>query len=116
MHTNSQANAADTSAKSDVVKGIPFRIDAVPPGSSLLVGDAVVFNVAGTLCATQVKCTHLGGPLNEGSINGSTVTCPWHGAQFKVCSGAVLRGPAKEPVKTYRVIVEGEFGSVEKDS
>jgi nitrite reductase/ring-hydroxylating ferredoxin subunit len=92
-----------------------FRIDAVPPGSAFLVGGAAVFNVAGRFCATQAKCTHRGGPLNEGKLDGSTVTCPWHGAQFNVCTGAVLRGPATEPVKTYRVIVEGEIARVEKE-
>jgi nitrite reductase/ring-hydroxylating ferredoxin subunit len=41
------------------------------------------------------------------------VTCPYHGAQFNVCTGAVLRGPAKEPLKTYRVIVGGDIGRIE---
>jgi nitrite reductase/ring-hydroxylating ferredoxin subunit len=51
--------------------------------------------------------------LNEGKIDGSTVTCPWHGSQYNMCTGAVLLGPATEPVKTYPVIVEGEIGRVE---
>jgi nitrite reductase/ring-hydroxylating ferredoxin subunit len=90
-----------------------FRISEVPPGSAKLVGDVAVFNVDGTSCATQNKCTHKQGPLNEGKLEGSTVTCPWHGSQFNVCTGAVLRGPAKDPLKTYRVIVDGEIGRVE---
>ena len=85
----------------------------MPPGSALLVGDAAVFNVAGNFCATQAKCTHRGGPLSEGKLDGSTLTCPWHGAQFNVCTGAVLRGPAVNPIKTYRVVVEGEMGRIE---
>jgi len=116
MRTNTEANVASSPAKSEVLKDNQFRIDAVPAGSGLLVGDAAVFNVAGSFCATQAKCTHRGGPLNEGTLDGSTVTCPWHGTQFNVCTGAVLRGPAREPVKTYRVIVEGEIGSVEKEN
>ena len=91
-----------------------FHIDEVPPGSALLVGNVAVFNVAGSLCATQAKCTHRGGPLSEGKVDGSTVTCPWHGTQYNVCTGAVLRGPATEPIKTYDVIVEGETGRVEE--
>jgi nitrite reductase/ring-hydroxylating ferredoxin subunit len=87
-----------------------------PPGSALLVGDAAVFNVAGRFCATQSKCTHRGGPLNEGKLEGSTGTCPWHGTQYNVCTGAVLRGPATETIKTYRVIVEGELGRLEKEN
>jgi nitrite reductase/ring-hydroxylating ferredoxin subunit len=116
MWTNPEANVASSPAKSAVLKDNQFRIDAVPSGSGLLVGDAAVFNVAGSFCATQAKCTHRGGPLNEGTLDGSTVTCPWHGSQFNVCTGAVLRGPATEPVKTYRVIVEGEIGRVEKEN
>jgi len=90
-----------------------FRISDVPPGSALLVGDAAVFNVAGSFCATQGKCTHRQGPLSKGKLDGSTVTCPLHGAQFNVCTGAVLRGPAQDPLKTYRVTVEAEIGRIE---
>jgi nitrite reductase/ring-hydroxylating ferredoxin subunit len=89
-----------------------FRIAEVPPGSGSLVGDAAVFNVGGSFCATQAKCTHRGGPLSEGTLDGSTVTCPWHGSQFNVCTGAVLRGPATDPVKTFAVTVEGDVGRV----
>ena len=115
MQTNAQANVADSPIQSEALKVNQFRVAAVPQGSALLVGDAAVFSVAGGFCATQAKCTHRGGPLNEGKLNGSTVTCPWHGTQYNVCTGAVLRGPATEPVKTYPVIVEGEIGSVQKD-
>jgi len=54
--------------------------------------------------------------LSEDKLNGSMVKCPWHGTQFNVCRGTVLRGLAIEPVKTYRVIVEREVGRVEKES
>jgi nitrite reductase/ring-hydroxylating ferredoxin subunit len=115
MQTNSQASAAGSSMKSEDLKDNQFRTDTVPPGSAKLVGDAAVFNVEGRFCATQAKCTHRGGPLSEGQLDGSTVTCPWHGTQFNVTTGAVLRGPATEPIKIYRVIVEGEIGRVEKE-
>jgi uncharacterized protein YbjT (DUF2867 family)/nitrite reductase/ring-hydroxylating ferredoxin subunit len=90
-----------------------FRISEVPPGSVLLVGDVAVFNVEGGFCATQARCTHRQGPLSEGAIDGSTVTCPLHGAQFNVWTGAVLRGPAKDPLKTYAVTVDGDVGRIE---
>ena len=90
-----------------------FRINEVPPGSALLVGEVAVFNVTGSFCATQARCTHRQGPLHEGTLDGSTVTCPWHGAQFNVCTGAVLRGPAKDPLKTYAVTVDGDLGRVD---
>jgi uncharacterized protein YbjT (DUF2867 family) len=93
-----------------------FRVSEVPPGSALLVGDVAVFNIAGSFCATQGKCTHKQGPLSEGELDGTTVTCPNHGAQFNVCTGEVLRGPARDPLKTYRVIVDGDIGRVEADA
>ena len=93
-----------------------FQVSAVPPGSAALIGDAVVFNVGGNFCATQAKCPHRGGQLSQGKLEGSTVTCPLHGSQFNVCSGAVLRGPAIDPLITYRVVVEGDVGRVESRS
>jgi len=90
-----------------------FRISEVPPGSVLLMGDVAIFSVEGGFCATQAKCTHRQGLLSEGTLDGTTVTCPLHGAQFNVWTGAVLRGPAKDPLKTYRVTVDGEVGRVE---
>jgi nitrite reductase/ring-hydroxylating ferredoxin subunit len=97
----------------EILKANEFRVTDVPPGSVQLVGDVAVFNVGGIICATQNACTHRQGPLSEGKLDGSTVTCPKHGAQFNVCTGAVLRGPAQHPLMTYRVVVENEIGRVE---
>jgi len=97
----------------EILKANEFRVGDVLPGSALLVGDVAVFNVGGHFCATQNVCTHRQGPLSQGQLDGTTVTCPKHGAQFNVCTGAVLRGPATEPLNTYRVVVEGEIGRVE---
>jgi uncharacterized protein YbjT (DUF2867 family)/nitrite reductase/ring-hydroxylating ferredoxin subunit len=105
-----------SSVNPPTLKENEFRISELSPGSALLVGEAVVFNVEGSLCATQAKCTHKQGPLNKGKLDGSTVTCPWHGSQFNVCTGEVLRGPATEPVKTYRVRVDGDIGWVEAEA
>lgn len=93
-----------------------FHVSDVPPGSAALVGDAAVFNVDGNFCATQATCTHRGGPLSQGELDGATVTCPLHGSQFNVYSGDVLRGPATEPLMTYRVVVDGDVGRVETGS
>jgi uncharacterized protein YbjT (DUF2867 family)/nitrite reductase/ring-hydroxylating ferredoxin subunit len=90
-----------------------FRTGEVPPGSVVLVGDVAVFSVEGGFCATQASCTHRQAPLSEGTVDGSTVTCPLHGAQFNIWTGAVLRGPAKDPLKTYRVTVEGGVGRID---
>lgn len=108
-----QTTLAGSRTEPVTLKSNEFQIDSVPPGSSLLVGDVVVFNVAGNLCATQSGCTHKQGPLSQSKLDGSTVTCPWHGSQFDVCTGAVRRGPAVDPLKTYAVVVEGQVGRVE---
>jgi uncharacterized protein YbjT (DUF2867 family) len=97
------------------LKANEFRVSDVPPGSVLLMGNVAVFSVAGGFCATQAMCTHKAGPLSEGTVDDTTVTCPLHGSQFNIWTGAVLRGPAKEPLKTYPVIVDGEIGRVETE-
>ena len=111
-HNRQDAAHADAKIDRPALKDNEFRISEVPSGSVLLMGDVAVFNVEGGFCATQARCTHRHGPLSEGVINGLTVTCPLHGAQFNVWSGAVLRGPAKDPLKTYAVTVDGDVGCV----
>ena len=93
-----------------------FQVSDVPPGTAALVGDVAVFNVDGNFCATQARCTHRGALLTPGKFDGSTITCPLHGSQFNVCSGAVLRGPAMEPLVTYRVDLDGDIGRVATES
>lgn len=60
----------------------------------------------GTVYACTDNCTHISGPLNEGGLDGPILTCPWHGAQFDVRTGKVLRGPARQDLATYPVRVE----------
>ncbi|HKC20205.1 MAG TPA: Rieske 2Fe-2S domain-containing protein, partial [Candidatus Dormibacteraeota bacterium] len=54
----------------------------------------LVVRVNGKLNAVANTCSHAGGPLNEGKLEGSIVTCPWHGSRFCVRDGAVKGGPA----------------------
>jgi 3-phenylpropionate/trans-cinnamate dioxygenase ferredoxin component len=66
-------------------------------------------NVAGTIFAIDDTCTHRGCSLGDGKLDGSTVQCACHGSRFDVTSGAVVRGPAEEPVRSYPVqVVNGE--------
>ena len=67
-----------------------------------------VTSVDGHLYAFDDTCTHMGCSLAKGKLDGTTVTCPCHGSQFNVTSGAVVRGPAKRPVRSRLVRVEGE--------
>ena len=62
--------------------------------------------VNGAVYAFTDNCTHISGPLNEGELDGEVLTCPWHGAQFNITTGKVLRGPARQDVATYPVKVE----------
>jgi nitrite reductase/ring-hydroxylating ferredoxin subunit/uncharacterized membrane protein len=49
------------------------------------------------------RCTHLGGPLDEGDVEGTAITCPWHASTFDLGTGAVLAGPARCPQPAYEV-------------
>ena len=88
------------------------RLEDIAPGELLRVevGAHLVClaNVAGVIYAVDDDCTHTGGPLDDGELDGCVLTCPIHLARFDVRDGAVLRGPAREPLQTYRVRVEGE--------
>lgn len=83
----------------------------IASGTGILVelgGERIaLFNENGTFYAIGDVCTHSGGPLSEGDVEGDVVTCPWHGAQFDIKTGEVMSPPATEPVQTYRVKVEG---------
>lgn len=57
------------------------------------------------LYATSAVCTHVGGPLDEGDLNGTCVTCPWHGSEFDLRDGKVLHGPATTPVHAFETRV-----------
>ncbi len=82
----------------------------VTPGTGVAAevnGQAIaVFNVGGTYCAIDNTCIHRGGPLGEGELEGDTVTCPWHGWQYNVKTGACINNPSAT-LKSYEVKVEG---------
>ena len=91
--------------------------DEIPPGQAKLVEaggkEIALFNIAGAFHAIDNNCTHVGGPLCEGEIDGTEVTCPWHGATFDVTTGAVLGPPAGAPVSRYNIRIEGSDIAVE---
>ena len=65
-----------------------------------------LYNIDGIVSAIDGICPHQGGPLADGQLDGTTVTCPWHGWQFDVRSGKTPLGPKiKQPV--YEVKIEG---------
>ena len=72
-----------------------------------------LFRVDGAFYALSDTCTHRGGPLSEGDVEGAEVTCPWHGAKFDISTGAVVGAPAREGVKSYPVRVTGADVEIE---
>ena len=65
-------------------------------------------NIDGKYYAIGSVCTHMGGPLDRGKLDGHEVECPWHGSRFDVTTGAVKRGPAARPEPSYEVKIEGQ--------
>ena len=77
-------------------------------------GNQIAIATAGdSFYAFADTCTHQGCSLADGELVGTTVTCPCHGSQFDVTTGDVLRGPAREPVQSYPVRLEGNALQVE---
>lgn len=79
-----------------------------------LEGESVVVSRSersGEVCAIAATCSHLGGPLDQGKRDGDTVTCPWHGSEFDLCSGEVRSGPAVYPQPRYETRIRS--GKVE---
>ena len=81
----------------------------VKPGRGIVVEvngkTLAVFNVEGIFHAIDNTCIHRGGPLGEGDLEGSVVTCPWHGWQYDVATGICLANPSAK-VERYEVVVD----------
>lgn len=86
------------------------QVGEIAPGSGKVAsagGKAIaVFNIGGVFYAIDNTCTHRGGPLGEGQVQGNVVTCPWHGSQFDVITGQLVKGPATRPVSAYPTRVQ----------
>ena len=88
------------------------EVSALAPGQAKCVeagGKAIaLFNVGGTFYALDDACTHVGGNLSEGEVDGATVICPWHGARFDLKTGTCLGPPATVAVKSYPLQIRGQ--------
>ena len=84
----------------------------VPAGEMLIVEvegeEMVLANVDGQIYAFGNGCTHRGGPLGEGLLEGDEVECPFHQGRFNVKTGEAVQEPPTEPVPTYEVQVDGD--------
>ena len=66
--------------------------------------DVVLTRHHSRVCALTHACAHLGGPLSEGSLKDGAIECPWHGSQFALDDGRVVRGPATQPQPIFAVL------------
>jgi nitrite reductase/ring-hydroxylating ferredoxin subunit len=87
------------------------RKDEIPAGSirefQVNGSTLAISNVGGKFYAINNTCLHRGGPLGQGQLSGTTVTCPWHGWQYEVTTGKVTQNPAVG-VACYPLEVRGE--------
>jgi len=94
-------------------------VDELAPGSWRTVDvdgtQIAVFNVNGEYHAIEDLCTHDGGILTGGTVEGEEIVCPRHGARFSIISGEALSPPAYEPVPTFPVRVEAGTVQVKDD-
>jgi nitrite reductase (NADH) small subunit len=85
------------------------RVEDVPPGTVRAVRtgemEIALAHVNGGFFATQARCLHLKGPLGEGRLEGTVLSCPWHGWQYDVRTGENEFDRAIQ-LRTYEVRVE----------
>ena len=87
-----------------------LRADQLSEGklTRAMAGDTPVllYRTVGGTCAIGETCSHAGGPLSEGKLEGNQVVCPWHASRFDICSGEVKSGPATISQVRYETRVE----------
>ena len=90
----------------------------IPPGKMLKVeydGKAIlVANIDGDSFAMDDICTHQGANLSEGTLDGSTLTCPWHGSTWDCKTGKLIEFNTQlKDLASYKVLVESDSVFVE---
>lgn len=92
-HTAFEAGPSDWTSvldESELQEGVPRKVQSEG-------AEVMLVRHGGRLCALDNRCSHLGGPLNEGKVADGAVTCPWHASRFALADGRVIRGPARSP-------------------
>lgn len=88
------------------------QVSEIKPGEMIAVEvdneQVLLANVNGSIHAVDDVCSHAYASLSEGDLNGEEVECPLHGGTFNVTTGEVLGPPADEPVRVYKVQIEGD--------
>ena len=91
---------------SDVMEGSAIKVET--EGLEL-----AVFNLNGAFYVTDDLCTHGPGSLSEGPISGDVVECDFHNGSFNIKTGEVVDPPCMIPIKTYKVVMDGETVCIE---
>lgn len=88
------------------------RLSELPEGTTRLVDVAgtpvCLYNLGGSVCATQDTCTHAQASLSEGYVDGDMIECPLHQATFDIRTGRALTPPATEDLRTWPVDIDGD--------
>lgn len=95
-----------------MARHLAAKVSEIAPGMTRrVVVDStgiLLCNVGGKIYAIEDVCTHDGGPLDQGDLEGECIVCPRHGATFDVRTGDALTLPAVVPVMTFEAEVEGD--------
>jgi nitrite reductase/ring-hydroxylating ferredoxin subunit/uncharacterized membrane protein len=78
--------------------------------------DIVVVREGGAWSGLAARCTHAGGPLDEGALREGCIECPWHGSRFRLRDGSVAQGPAFAPQPVVSVRVRDDIVEVRATS
>ena len=101
-----------------MAKILAGKISEIPSGQMLKMSangrDILVANVDGNFYAIDDTCTHQGANLSEGTLEGSTITCPWHGSTWDCKTGKLIAFASQlKDLASYKVIVESDSVFVE---
>lgn len=99
-------------------KIIAGKTTDISPGKMIKVSvdgkEIMVANIDGSYCAIDDSCTHSGASLSEGRLDGCTVVCGWHKAEFDCKTGKLVKFPAKiRDLASYKISIESDNVFVE---
>jgi nitrite reductase/ring-hydroxylating ferredoxin subunit/uncharacterized membrane protein len=101
--TEPPSEERDVGALDEIPDGGTRRVDADGYPILLVRRGEGVFALAAT-------CAHQGGPLDQGTLDGEKVTCPWHGSTFRITDGSIVNGPTAYPQPVFRTrVVDGRI-------
>jgi nitrite reductase/ring-hydroxylating ferredoxin subunit len=86
-------------AEAELTQGKPTKVNVAG-------NDVLLLKTPTKLYALANRCAHMGGPLNEGKLDGDSVICPWHGSRFCLEDGQVEDGPATTSQPAFDVKIE----------